>query len=268
VIAQVYGKRGASALHHYDPRTKAALLLAFLVLFFLPIPVWHLGAYLAVVLVVSGIFIGLPNTLRPIRLILPILILVLLLTPPFHRQGAALLAIRGFTVLSVSGLLLALRLIVRFSGITLAFYLFIGTTDPDELILAFRWFRLPYSVSLVLSLALGYIPTIRTLYDQVREAHQLRLAGEGEGFESAGARPRAGALFKRLREAVPILTSVLIVSVRRIPTLAMALECRGVGRKNPRTSYHTLKSGGAFLRDGTIAAAGIAVLVVPFLLFP
>lgn len=268
MIAQVYGKRGASAVHHYDPRAKTLLLLAFLVLFFLPIRVGHLGAYLAVVVVLSGAFLGIPNTLRPIRLILPILILVLLLTPPFYREGSALVTIRGFTVLSVTGLLLALRLIIRFTGITMVFYLFIGTTDPDELILAFRWFRLPYTVSLVLSLALGYIPTIRTLYDQVRDAHRLRLAGEGEGIGVAGVRPQGRGLFKRLREAIPVLTSVLILSVRRIPTLAMALECRGVGRKNPRSSYHTLKTGGALLRDGGIAAVAAAVLVISVVLFP
>jgi hypothetical protein len=48
----------------------------------------------------------------------------------------------------------------------------------------------------------------------------------------------------------------------------MALECRGVGRKNPRTSYHTLKSGTGLLRDGAIAAAGAALLVLSAVLFP
>jgi energy-coupling factor transport system permease protein len=268
VIAQVYGKRGATALHRYDPRAKALSLFAFLVLFFLPLHVWHLGIYLGVLLLLSGVFLGIPNTLRPIRLILPILVLVLLLTPPFHRDGSALLTIRGLTVLSTSGLLLALRLVVRFTGITLSFYLFIGTTDPDDLILAFRWFRLPYTVSLILSLALGYIPTIWTLYDQVREAHQLRLAAEGRAVGVAASRPRAGGLFKRLREAIPVLTSVLILSVRRIPTLAMALESRGVGRKNPRTSYHTLKSGCAVLTDAGIGIAVLAALTVSAVLFP
>ena len=268
MIAQVYGKRGASALHRYDPRAKSLLLLAFLVLFFLPIRVGHLGAYLVAVAVLSCVFLGIRNTLRPIRLILPVLVLVLLLTPPFHREGSVLISIRGLTVLTVSGLLLALRLIIRFTGITMAFYLFIGTTDADELILAFRWFRLPYTVSLVLSLALGYIPTIRALYDQVRDAHRLRLAAEGEGADAAGGRPQRRGLFKRVGEAVPALTSVLILSVRRIPTLAMALECRGVGRKNPRTSYHTLKRGGAFLQDGVIAAVAVALLVISVVLFP
>ena len=52
MIVQVYGKRGPSALHRYDPRAKALLLLAFLVLFFLPLHVWHLGIYLGVLLLV------------------------------------------------------------------------------------------------------------------------------------------------------------------------------------------------------------------------
>ncbi len=268
MITQVYGKRGASALHRYDPRAKMLLLLAFLVLFFLPIRVGQLAAYLAVLVLLSGVFIGIPNTTRPLRLILPILILVLLLTPPFYREGRALLTIGGFTILSLNGLLLALRLIVRFTGITLVFYLFIGTTDPDELILAFRWFRLPYTVSLVLSLALGYIPTIRTLYDQVRDAHRLRLAERGEESGAVGYRRQQRGLFKRLREAIPILTSVLILSVRRITTLAMALECRGVGRKNPRSSFHTLKAGSALVGQGAIAVAVIAALVISILLFP
>lgn len=267
MIAQVYGKRGTTVVHRYDPRAKTLLLLAFLVLFFLPIRVGYLAAYLAVLVALSGVFLGISNTLRPIRLILPILVLVLLLTPPFYREGNALLTVRGLTVLSVSGLMLALRLIIRFSGITMAFYLFIGTTDPDDLILAIRWFRLPFSVALVLGIALAYIPTILTLYDQVRDAHRLRLAVEGE-VGMAAARPRKRGLFKRLREAIPVLTSVLILSVRRIPTLAMALECRGVGRKNPRTSYHTLKTGTALLRDGAIATAAVAALAISAVLFP
>jgi energy-coupling factor transport system permease protein len=266
VIAQVYGKRGATAVHRFDPRAKTALLLAFLVLFFLPIRVGQLAGYLGVVVGLTAGFLGIPNTLRPVRLIAPILLLVLLLTPPFYREGPVLLSVRGVTVLSLSGLLLALRLIVRFSGITLIFFLFIGTTNPDDLILAFRWFRVPFTVSLVLSLALEYIPTIRTIYDQVQDAHRLRLAGVEQGAGDLRKKRKIG-LVKRLAASIPVLTSVLILSVRRIPTLAMALECRGVGRSNRRSSYHTLKTGAPLFRDTAIAAMLLVVLIVSTLLF-
>ena len=268
MIAPVYGIRGQSAVHRFDPRGKIILLLIFLITFFLPLKIGHLGIHLAVVAALTVIFLGIGNALRSLRLILPILILVLVLTPPFHRDGPVLFSIRSFPILTVSGLLEALRLIVRFTGITLIFYLFMGTTDPDSLVLAFRWFRLPFAISMVLSIALEYIPTIRRLYDQVRDAHRLRLAGEAVEAKPATSSARTRGRGHRLAEIIPILTSVLILSVRRIPTLAMALECRGVGRKNRRSSFHSLKTGGPMIRDGMITALVAGAIVISLMLFP
>jgi energy-coupling factor transport system permease protein len=277
LIPTVYGKRGLSAVHCFDPRGKIVLLVVFLVTFFLPLRIEHLGMHLAAVAVLTVIFLGIGNVLRPLRLILPILVLVLILTPPFHREGPVLFSIRSVPILTVFGLVEALRLIFRFTGITLIFYLFMGTTDPDSLVLAFRWLRLPFSVSMVLSIALEYIPTIRIIYDQVRDAHRLRLAGEtmearqaansGRTREKGKSKPR-GKRGHRLAESIPILTSVLILSVRRIPTLAMALECRGVGRKNRRSSFHSLKTGTPMIRDGMITALIAATVVFSIVLFP
>jgi len=275
VITQVYGKQGASVFHRYDPRAKIALLLAFLALFFLPIPVGQLGVYLAAILLVTGVFLGILNTLRPIRLILPILILVVLLTPPFHRYGPVLISIRGFAILSVPGLLETIRLIMRFTGITVIFYLFLGTTEQDDLILAFRWFGLPFTLSLILGIALEYIPTILMLYNQVQDAHRLRRAGTGAfpeavpepGQDRTSGRGENKGLFRRLADAIPVLTSVIVLSVRRIPTLAMALECRGIGRKNRRGSYRSLKSGRSLLFDGAIALVVVAALAGSIVLF-
>jgi energy-coupling factor transport system permease protein len=277
LITPVYGKRGQSAVHRFDPRGKIILLVVFLITFFLPLRIEHLGINLAILAALTVIFLGIGNALRPLRLILPILILVLVLTPPFHRAGPVLFSIRGVSILTVSGLLEALRLIVRFTGITLLFYLFMGTTDPDSLILTFRWFRLPFAVSMVLSIALEYIPTIRRIYNQVRDAHRLRLAGEAVEAQPATTADRTrrkvlnkhrGRRGHRLAETIPILTSVLILSVRRIPTLAMALECRGVGRKNRRSSFNSLKTGASIIRDGMITALITAAVVVSLVLFP
>ena len=74
-------------------------------------------------------------------------------------------------------------------------------------------------------------------------------------------------MFRRLAGAIPVLTSVIVLSVRRIPTLAMALECRGVGRKNRRSTYRSLKSGRSLMIDGVIALALMAVLAGPAVLF-
>jgi energy-coupling factor transport system permease protein len=272
-------KPGSSALHRYDPRGKIALLPLLVLTFFLPMRISQLCLYLAVVSILSVVFLGLRDTLQPIRLILPILILVLVLTPPFYRQGPALLAVRGFTLVSLGGLAEAARLVVRFTGISLIFFLFLRSTDPDSLVLAFRWFGLPFNLAMVISIALEYIPYFGTLYDQVQQAHLLRSAGEGArrsqttGRTGESARPeprrRAGCgLRRRLAGGIPTLTSVLILSIRRIPTLAMTLESRGVGRKNPRTSLHRLPDGPPLLRNALVTAALAGSWLASLLLFP
>jgi energy-coupling factor transporter transmembrane protein EcfT len=189
-----------------------------------------------------------------------------------------LISLRGFVLLSVPGLMETLRLIIRFTGITVLFYLFLGTTDQENLILAFRWFGLPFTFSLILGLSLEYIPTILILYNQVQDAHRLRSADEEPASDrehsarrtSSGERTRRDrekGLFRRLARAIPVLTSVIVLSVRRIPTLAMALECRGVGRKNRRGSYRSLKSGRSLLIDAAIALIIVAALSGSVVLF-
>ena len=51
---------------------------------------------------------------------------------------------------------------------------------------------------------------------------------------------------------LPVLTSLLIEAVKGIPLLAMALESRGFGRRNPRTVYAELKKGRRLVVDMTV----------------
>jgi energy-coupling factor transport system permease protein len=276
MIISFYDPSRRSLIHRFDPRVKIVLVLLYVVIFFLPLSILHLSPYLILIALLSVLSLGPAATLRPLRLIFPILLLVLFLTPPFIRQGPALLTIRGFTLVTRAGLLEAGRLIIRFTGISLLFYLFLGTTDPDSLVLALRWFRLPFGVAMVLSVALEYIPYFSALYDRVRDAHSLRfpsvdLAVDFDASRSSEDTPKKKSrrTFRaRLRENLPIFTSVIILSVRRIPTLAMVLESRGVGRRNSRTSLHSLKSGRSLAYDALIAVTAAAVLLLSVLLFP
>jgi energy-coupling factor transport system permease protein len=224
-----------------DPRAKLPVLLAYLLLFLLPLPLPLLAGYLATVLVLTLLSTGFPGLIRPIRSILPLLILVLLLTPPFHREGRVFLAVRGFPVLTSCGLAEAVRLVIRFTGITLAFSLFMQTTLPDELIAALRRLGLPFAAALTVTLVLRTIPRITVLYRNVVDAHSLRRSG-GE----TGGKDRWRG---RLARLVPELTSVLVQAVREVPILAMVLESRGAGRANPRSLFLETKSGLRLLGD-------------------
>lgn len=277
---------GAGFLHRFDPRAKLLLLLELIVLFFLPLPLGPLAGYLGALAGLTAVAVGPRQALRPVRLLLPILLLVLLLTPPFYREGRILLALRGFPLLTSDGLAEALRLVVRFTGISLALFAFLLSTDPEDLVLSLRWFGLPFSLSLVLSVALQYIPYLAALYAQVQEAHRLRQAGAppdgappdgtsqavapqaGPGQSSvSGARSPARGFKARLGQQLPVLTSVLILAVRRIPLLAMALETRGLGLRRARSAYRCLKRGSKLVADAAALAGLTAGLVVSVLVF-
>lgn len=254
-------RSGDSALHRIDPRAKLFVLVAFLVCFFLPLSLPLLIACLCAAALLGGICLGVRDLLLPFKLIFPLLVLVMLLTPPFHRQGAVLLAPWGFPLYTAAGLETALRLVLRFSGISLVFFLYMRSTEPEQILLSLRWFGLSYSLALVLSLALTYIPWLTSLYGNVKDAHKLRLAGLEQE-----TRPRGFA--RRTLAKIPAMTSVMIQAVKGIPVLAMALETRGIGRKNRRTSFQDLKTGRAFLLDLLASAAAIAALALAVLLFP
>jgi energy-coupling factor transport system permease protein len=258
---------GRGPLHRFDPRCKLPLAVLFTVLFFLPLRLPLLAAYLGAVSLTLWLFLGFRELLRPLRTIAPLLLLVLLLTPPFRRGGQVYLSVGGLALLSAVGLREAAVLALRLTGITFTFFALLRSTEAADLILALRAFGLPFAAGLVVSLALQYMPGLRGLYAQVQDAHRLRRAEDSAPAARgpAAKRPAAKGL-KAARALIPQLTSVLILSVRRIPVLAMALELRGVGLKTRRTSLRRLPGGrrlawsllAALLAGG--AAAAVAVL--------
>jgi energy-coupling factor transport system permease protein len=249
---------GRSFLHRYDPRAKLILLAMLTAAFFLPSrPVAHLVLAAALAAVVWGGF-GLRELLRPLRALGPVLLLILLLTPPFHTGGEVYLRIRGLPLVTAEGLLVTVTMLERFLGLTLAFIAAFRSTELDELTLALRWFGLPYTSALVVIIAFRYIPTLGQTYRSAVEAHKLRAPSPDHVSSRRG----------RLKGQLPILTSVLIQAVRGMPMLAMALECRGFGSAGKRSTFGELKGGWALVRDAAAAALVSAAVLLPLTLAP
>ena len=141
-------------------------------------------------------------------------------------------SIKGRVILSEGSLLSWQRILNRFLVLSIMCSLLIETTKSSSILLAFRSFRLPYSVSLVLSLSLRLIPTISDTFLEIRDSQRLRLPNPGE----------EEAKKKKISSLLPTLTSVLVVSIKSIASTSEALELRGYGRNNKRTSYRSLKS--------------------------
>ena len=243
---------GHGFLYGTDPRAKIMAMLLICIWLFLGVTLE--GLYLTVLLLVliGSVNTGLRHTGRTFRSILPMLVFMVLFMPFNVRNGENLITIGSFTLITKEGALQAARLGGRFIGITYACTLLFATTPMTDVMLALRWYRLPYKASLVVTLAFTYIPFIADSFTQITESHRLREGGELEKKRS---------VFKRLRDLLPTLTSSLVVALRSIPYLAMSLEQRGFGRSEKRTSYHSLDSYRHAFTDFVIS------LIIPVVLW-
>jgi energy-coupling factor transport system permease protein len=255
VKAEFY-RPGTSFLHAFDPRAKLFLLVPVVACFFLPAPAWVPAAFAAALAAVIVVSLGPRELLPPLQAMAPVLLFIVLLTPPFHRAGPAVIDVNGFALLTADGLRETVTLVVRFVGITLGFFAVVRTVSLDDLVLSLRWFGLPYSVCLVVIVTLRTMPTLAATWRNVQDAHRLR---SGPPEERAGRRGRR----RKVTAWLPMLTSLLVEAVKGIPLLAMALESRGFGRRNTRTAFAELKRGGAFIRDAAVCLALAALFLCP-----
>ena len=240
---------GHGFLHRFDPRAKLVLLVPLFICFFLPVPPWVLMPFAGALMIVIAVALGPRELLPPLLAITPVLVFICLLTPPFHRGGSGILTLSGCVLLTTDGARETLIMLVRFLGITFGFFAVVRTVSLDDLVLALRWFGLPYTFCLVVIIALRTMPSLASTWHNVRDAHRLR-SGPPESRRK-----------KRIVETyLPLLTSLLIEAVKGIPVLAMALESRGFGRRNRRTVYAELKKGRRLVAD-------MAVCLVLSLLF-
>jgi energy-coupling factor transport system permease protein len=251
---------GRSILHKLDPRAKLLLLVPLFVCFFLPVPPLALFPFAAALMLLVAVTLGPRELLSPLRAILPVLIFICLLTPPFHRDGTPLIQAFGVPLLTSGGLRWTLLMLVRFLGITFGFFAVVRTISLDELVLSLRWFGLPYVLCLVVIIALRTIPTLAETWHNILNAHRLR-AGTPAPGRRGGTRSRARP--RIIETYFPALTSVLIEAVKGIPVLAMVLESRGFGRRNRRTSFVELKKGRLLLPDFAVCIAVAAVFIFP-----
>ncbi|MDX9809397.1 MAG: energy-coupling factor transporter transmembrane component T [Sphaerochaetaceae bacterium] len=223
---------GKGWLYRFDPRAKIIGLLLLCIQLFLPMR--QFGLWLTVVFSLSLTIrsVGFKQSLAPLKMMLPLLIIMTLFVPLTYRDGQAMIAIGSFTIATKESLLQLSRLASRLISITYLCTLFFWTTEMSDILLSFRWYGLGYRSSLVLTLSFRFIPFIADALKMIIDSHALREANIGEKKNRK----------RRLADAVPTVTSALVFALKAIPNLAMSLEHRGFGRSNRRTVYHVLPS--------------------------
>jgi energy-coupling factor transport system permease protein len=221
-----------SLLHGYDCRLKLIVLPLLVVFYFLPQSLLINGGLTLLLLILTLFILGVKDLYAPLKMIYPLLILIFILTPLFHKTGTVYLSTGSMIFVTSHGIMEALHYVFRLTGISLLFFLFFRTTAMEDILLGLSWFRLPYVVTLVISISLRYIPHLAGLYEQIKAAHGLRC-----GVNDISVTKKR---WTKVRGLFPILVSLMIQSVKTIPLLTMALELKGIGRDNRRTRLRGL----------------------------
>jgi len=120
--------------------------------------------------------------------------------------------------------------VLRFLLFVFAIDIFFLTTSPDDFSLTLEYLHLPLVISLSFSLALRFIPTLAIQLNEIVDAQLSR-----------GLKLDTGGFLKRIKNYLPILIPLIVISIKKSIEIAEALEIRGLEAGVKRVSYTTLK---------------------------
>ncbi len=252
-----------SVIHRLDPRVKFLGTIIYIVSLFVFDSFWGFippVVFLITEIAVSKVPIG--YVLKGMR---PMLFLLLFTTMfnLFLTPGKEIIFKWWIFDISDAGLRSAAFMVLRLSLLVIGSSQMTFTTTPNRLtdgmerIFGFlKVFKVPvHEVSMMISIALRFIPILLEETDKIMKAQQAR----GADFET-------GNIFRRVKAMVPILIPLFVSAFRRAGDLAMAMEARcyhgGKGRTKMKPLKYKKKDAVAFLVLLLYIGAVVAVKIV------
>ncbi len=245
---------GDTPIHRLDPRTKLLCLILFIVALFCA--KWFVSyalvlALLLVAIVVSGVKLkALTKGLRTVYIIVAFTAVMNL----FFTPGQAVSQLPVLNHITWEGVRTAAFMVARIVMLIMGSFLLTYTTSPialtnalDRLLSPLKKLHFPvHELTLMMSLALRFIPTLIEETDKIMSAQKAR----GADFES-------GNILRRAKALVPILVPLFVGAFRRADELATAMESRCYHGGEGRTALHVLR-----YRPADYAALAAFVLLV------
>ena len=236
---------GDSKIHKYDPRLKILSVMFFIVqLFFVKNLYLFIPQiiFLTIVTLASGLkFKTVFKGLRPLRWIILITFVINLL----FVGGTVLFSFLFITVTKES-LVLATTTSTRIVLLVWGSSILTLTTSPiqltdgiESLLKPMKVVGLPaHEISMMMTIALRFIPTLIEETDKIMKAQKAR----GADFES-------GNVINRAKNLVPLLVPLFISSFRRADELATAMEsrCYNGGQGRTKLNKAVIKSSDILL---------------------
>ena len=156
------------------------------------------------------------------------------------------------TYVSEMTLLYAATMIMRYTTMLLGSTLILVTTSDRDIVYGAAALKLPYTLSLMMSLAFRTATIFAEDFMKVRDAMILR-----------GASFHEGPPLERAKKYANVFTSMIVIALRRLMDVAYAVQAKGFGAAPKRTYYREYRLR---ISDAVITALLIAsVLSVYFL---
>jgi energy-coupling factor transport system permease protein len=208
-------------VHRLDPRTKLAVMVAT---FAAALAAESLAALavLAAAVAAYGQCGQVLGNLRRIKIILAMIFLASVALWSFLGQGADKL----LGPVTAEGLLYGVATGVKLNIMIIAGMIFLSATKIEEISLGLQKLRIPYRAAFAFSTAIRLVPTIVGTSYIIIQAQRSR----GLDLDSGGP-------LTRIRKYVPLLIPVFVSVIRGTHVFAMALESKGFGYSDRRTSY-------------------------------
>lgn len=229
---------GRSLIHKLDPRIKIILTFSYIVMTFTASSAYSLGfmaAILIFMILLSAISVKI--VFKAIKPMIPVILFTSFLNV-FYGKGDYIFSYL-FLHVSRQGLISASFLSVRIVCLITCSSLLTYTTSMnlladglEELMSPLNKFNVPVNeISMMITLALRFIPTLTEEIDKIINAQKSR----GADFDKRG-------IIRRIKSYFPIIIPLFMSSFRRAYELTNAIECRcyngGKGRTKMR-SLHT-----------------------------
>ena len=252
---------GTTIVHRLDPRTKLLLTVIYIAALFTAkdyISYAVMAVALSLCIIISKIKMSaLLRGLKPLILIIIITAVINL----FYSEGTPIVEFWIFKI-TYEGIKTAVFMAIRIIMLIMGTFMLTYTTSPlaltdglERLLNPLKKIRVPvHEISMMMSIALRFIPTLIEETDKIMNAQKAR----GADFET-------GKLTERAKALLPILVPLFVSAFRRAEELAVAMECRcyhgGEGRTRMKQLIFVWQDFVA-LAIGVVILAGVIVLAV------
>ncbi len=162
------------------------------------------------------------------RMLITIIPFVSMIWIFFNKDGDLVFAYRFIRIYSF-GLRMAGIMSLRFVTIILSIPMLLGTLTQEEFVIGLRKLRLPYTLSVVITMTFKLLPTMEADLAIIKQAQMSR----GVEFEKIKMK-------EKISNYILLFVPLLTLTINRMETLSKVIECRGVMYKTRKTFYKNI----------------------------